>query len=391
MLPDIQLTFVGTSSASPTLDRGLSSILLTIDGHHLLFDCGEGTSRQLVGIKETKQQSTQSLITPQLDIWGYSGDGNDLPPTEKEAVQFDYKNLAGVFLTHSHIDHWLGLFGVAWGCMQSSSQLTNDEAKVLRHIPIYGSDETLKAVMPTVKKWFHVPDYTITPWAVAPLETIDPLRYSYYADVDRAYAIGVSPFRVEHTEGSLAYLVEIVSTEMVEQPEITTAIMPNNPYRLNAAQLQQLQAGRAVELITPSGSVLINPGDDLSAYVGSEPTAEPSQNRLFRAASKRIAIMGDIAGDTLLNHAETLKSLNLDVLVTEGTYGAGSADMALKSRHSTITQAIEFSQAVQAKRTFITHITPPQSRNERNWADTALLNTGAQNIAFAYDFLSVRV
>jgi ribonuclease Z len=43
----MQLTFLGTSAMVPTKDRNHSAIFLKYEGHGILFDCGEGTQRQL--------------------------------------------------------------------------------------------------------------------------------------------------------------------------------------------------------------------------------------------------------------------------------------------------------------------------------------------------------
>ena len=52
----MQITFLGTSCAKPTKDRNHSSIFLSYGSDGILFDCGEGTQRQLTiaGIKPTK-------------------------------------------------------------------------------------------------------------------------------------------------------------------------------------------------------------------------------------------------------------------------------------------------------------------------------------------------
>ena len=49
----MELTFLGTSSMVPTKERNHTSIYLNYDGEGILFDCGEGTQRQIkiAGIK----------------------------------------------------------------------------------------------------------------------------------------------------------------------------------------------------------------------------------------------------------------------------------------------------------------------------------------------------
>jgi ribonuclease Z len=44
----LEVTFLGTSSATPTKSRGLPSIAITRDGHVTLMDCGEGAQTKFV-------------------------------------------------------------------------------------------------------------------------------------------------------------------------------------------------------------------------------------------------------------------------------------------------------------------------------------------------------
>lgn len=47
-MQDIRITFLGTSSGTPSRDRNVSSVAIALDGTVLLFDCGEGTQHQLL-------------------------------------------------------------------------------------------------------------------------------------------------------------------------------------------------------------------------------------------------------------------------------------------------------------------------------------------------------
>jgi ribonuclease Z len=71
----IELFFAGTGGSVPTPRRGLPATLARLDGDRLLFDCGEGTQRQLI----------RSIGLADLDA---------------------------IFLTHLHADHWLGVPGL---------------------------------------------------------------------------------------------------------------------------------------------------------------------------------------------------------------------------------------------------------------------------------------
>ncbi|MCO6545586.1 MAG: ribonuclease Z [Gilliamella sp.] len=89
----MNLTFLGTSAGSPTLQRNVSSILLDLRqerGKFWLFDCGEATQMQM------------------------------------QKAKFSLAKLEIIFLTHLHGDHLFGLPGVltSRSLMQNQSPLT---------------------------------------------------------------------------------------------------------------------------------------------------------------------------------------------------------------------------------------------------------------------------
>jgi ribonuclease Z len=71
----LKLLFLGTSAARPTAERNVSALVLTRGGETLLFECGEGTQRQMM----------------------------------RYGVTFA---LGEVFFTHFHADHFLGIIGL---------------------------------------------------------------------------------------------------------------------------------------------------------------------------------------------------------------------------------------------------------------------------------------
>jgi ribonuclease Z len=59
----MKIIFLGTSSMAPTKDRNTSSILLIYEGEYILFDCGEGTQRQLMKANISPTKITKILIS----------------------------------------------------------------------------------------------------------------------------------------------------------------------------------------------------------------------------------------------------------------------------------------------------------------------------------------
>ena len=71
----IRVTFLGTAAARPTVGRNVSAVMMHRGGDSLLFDCGEGTQRQMM----------------------------------RYGTGF---TLSDIFFTHLHADHFLGVIGL---------------------------------------------------------------------------------------------------------------------------------------------------------------------------------------------------------------------------------------------------------------------------------------
>jgi ribonuclease Z len=145
---DLSLFFVGTAGSVPTARRGLPALLLRRGADRILFDCGEGTQRQLlrsVGLMD----------------------------------------LTDVFITHFHADHWLGLPG-----MLQTFDLRGRE----RPLTIYGPPGLTKLLAPTRHVWGRVA-YDIE---LVELEDDEPVERAEYV---------IEPFPVNHRGTAYGYAI----------------------------------------------------------------------------------------------------------------------------------------------------------------------------------------
>jgi ribonuclease Z len=147
---DLDVVFLGTAGSAPTARRGLPATLVRRGGERLLFDCGEGTQRQLV--------RSVGLI-----------------------------ELEEVFLTHFHADHVLGLPG-----MLKTFALRGRERTLTVHGPP-GLERLFAALRPLIGT-------TTFPVELVELEPNDELRREGYR---------LAAYAADHAPNSLGYaLVE---------------------------------------------------------------------------------------------------------------------------------------------------------------------------------------
>ena len=188
---DLDLVFLGTSGSMPTADRSPTALLVRRGGERLLFDCAEGTQRQML-------RSTLGLI-----------------------------DLHEVFLTHYHADHYLGLPG-----MLKTFALRGREAP----ITIYGPPG-LTDLFASLRRIFGKLTYPYELVELRPEESIDRDGYT------------LSTFPVEHGVSSVGY--RLGETDRPGRFDVDAADSLGVPFGPERGALQRGEAvtlpdGRAV-------------------------------------------------------------------------------------------------------------------------------------------------
>jgi ribonuclease Z len=261
---DLSLFFAGTAGSIPTARRGLPALLLRRGGDKLLFDCGEGTQRQLL----------RTVGLPEVDA---------------------------VFLTHFHLDHWLGLPG-----MLKSFDLRDRQAP----LDLFGPPGT-REVLGTVGRVIGRLGYE---FAVTEMEAGDDIEFGGYA---------VQAFNVRHRGPAFGYAV--VEDERPGRFDADLA------QRLGVAfgpDFGRLQRGETVEGVHPEQVV-----------------GPPRPGR-------RIVISGDTAPCEMVRVAAD----RADLLVHEATFTEDERERAAQTRHSTARQAAELAAEARVRMLALTHV-----------------------------------
>jgi ribonuclease Z len=267
------LTFLGTAATMPSAERGLPALLVGAGRRRFLVDCGEGTQRQILR----------------------AGSG--------------FRRLGHVLLTHAHLDHVLGLAGLAatLGLLDLRGELT-----------ICGSAETVG----------FVERYLLALWPErrAPV----PLRFLALrpGPVLSEAGFRLSCFPVNHrgTE-SLGYRFDEIPRLHLDAERLASLGVPGGPLR------GRLAAGESVVL--PDGR-----------------RVEPRQVLDPPRPGAALAVIGD---------AEEVDSLiapvrGADALVVEATFLGADAALARERGHLTATEAGRLAAAAGVGALYLTHI-----------------------------------
>ena len=268
-----ELVFLGTSASAPSVQRGLSAAMVLHREYRFLIDCGEGTQRQILR----------------------SGLG--------------FKRLDRILLTHGHLDHVLGLGGLA---------STFGRWEAIDEMQIYGGAWALQRVRDLMRVVFgagearlHVGYHAITPGVL--LE-------------DRAFQLRAFPVEHRKTE-TFGFSFEEKSRRPFLAEKAETLGVPAGPIR------RDLVDGRAISL--PDGRV-IDPDDVLGPA----------------AAGARVVFIGDAGRvDHLLPYAA-----GADLLAIESTYAEEEREVAATFGHLTASQGAWLAREAGARHLVLHHI-----------------------------------
>lgn len=269
-----EVIFLGTSASAPSIHRGLSATMVIYKEYRFLVDCGEGTQRQILR----------------------SGLG--------------FKRLDKILLTHDHLDHILGLGGLA-------STLGRWEA--IERINIYGGQRTLERVKKLLLSVvFGNKQFPIN----VELTALKPGRILG----DNGFELSAFPVTHRGTD-SFGYLFQQLPRRRFLNDQAEALGVPIGPER------RRLVMGEAITL---ADGRVIEPDDVLGPEI----------------PGTKLVHVGDTGRtDNLLEHAQ-----DADALIIEATYLNEDADMAAKFSHLTATQAAQLAQEANVKRLFLTHI-----------------------------------
>ncbi len=265
------VTILGCSSAIPTKDRFPTAQIVNFYHRHYLVDCGEGTQIQLRKFK------------------------------------FSLQKIQGIFISHAHADHFLGLPGLI-----STMDLLGRKTKLFIHAP--------SVVIDFVKNYFHttynLPSFPIE-WHV--LEFAEKMIFE-----DDILSVRTVP---------LSHSVDCVGFVFTEKPQ---------PLNIRKTALKQY-------FLEVEDILRIKNGEDYTT-----PTGERIPNKELVLPKKQERVYA-YCTDTRFLAELPEKIKHADALYHEATFDESMRKRAKETGHSTAKQAAEIALLAEVKHLYIGH------------------------------------
>ena len=261
----LDILFLGTGASIPSRDRAMPCVAVRCGSDVILFDCGEGSQRQL-------------MISP-----------------------LSFMKVKGIFITHMHGDHFLGLPGLL-----QTMGLSGRKEKLIICGP-KGLSEMLEVFLKVCE---------------GKIEYDLDIRTAEHGSSFEFNGFSVSAFRTEHGTPSFGYKLSENEARgrFNKEKAVKLGLSPGPDF-------SRLQEGETVRGVAPE--MVIGP-------------SRPGCSVVY-------------TGDTCKCDELSEASSGADVLIHESTFSGEESDLAKEHKHSTSVQAAETARESGCRILFLIH------------------------------------
>lgn len=256
------LTILGSSASVPTVDRGMPSVSLLYKGTLMLFDCGEGTQRQMMKYK------------------------------------VHYGRVRYIFISHMHLDHYLGLFGYV-ETLEINGRVTPLEI----FVPKGG-----RKILNSVKKF---PRF------------VKIIEYNT-GEILKTQDFKVDAFPLDHSIETYGFMFKGMDKKKFDKKKADSLGIK----------------GRMFKELEKEGKVTVNGRTVRFDEVG---WIEPGFKMVYATDTRPV--------DTTVR-----MSMNADYLIHDSTFAEKEKDMAIEIKHSTAKESAELAKRAGVKNLILYHI-----------------------------------
>lgn len=261
----LEVIFVGTTGSIPTTERGMPAIAVKYESELMLWDCGEGTQRQLM------------------------------------KYHVGYGSINSICITHPHLDHFLGLYGL----LETMKLSSVSPRKLSVFLPFKIEDESRKS--------YGFVDFKSLKRGV----------------LYKGKGFEVSAFPVKHCRGSHGLVFQEEDRRKFHEKKAHSLGLKGRMFREIIEKGHVKSNGKKIKL---DEVTWVKPG-------------------------RKIVYSGDgMVGDSTIKAAK-----GAELLVHEGTFDSSMDDEAKARRHSTVADAARAAKKSGVKKLIITHVSPRYS------------------------------
>jgi ribonuclease Z len=292
----MEIFFLGTSAGLPSVTRGMPCIALRHNKHIILFDAGECCQKELM----------------------------------KAAIGFG--SIRHIFISHLHLDHFLGIFGLI-ETLRLSTNISNET------LNIYSPGNFEKLL---INKW--------------PFIKCNRLKEGYtvnFGDFD------VKAFRVKHENEAFGFVIKEIDR-----------------IKFNEEKAEKLGIkGKMFKEILKKGKIK------------TEKREVKLEEVSFIKKGRKIVYTGDTAySDAIVKEAK-----DADVLIHEATFDESMQKEAEARKHSTVKDAALTAHKAGVKMLVLTHISSRYKKGEESLLLEQAKKYYKGKIIIAYDGLKIEI